>query len=828
MNKEVHLICNAHLDPVWLWEWEEGAAEAISTFRVAADLCEKYPNFIFNHNEAILYKWIQQFDLTLFKRIQKLVRAKRWNIMGGWFLQPDCNMSSGESLVRQILLGRNYFRQNFGVRPTTAVNVDSFGHSRGIVQILAKSGYDSYIFGRPQKQYMQLPDEEFLWKGYDGSEILASRIVGWYNTSFGKAREQIKGRIKEYGNKSCCVIFWGVGNHGGGPSKKDLIAVNRLIADSSQSVIRHSTLEIFFRSLHKTKKTIKTHRGDLNPWGVGCYTSMIRVKQKHRQLENELYMLEKMIASAWSQKLIAYPADELNEIMHDLAFCEFHDILPGTGSQAVEVSSLRLIDHALEKVSRIRTKTFLALAAGQPKAKNGRIPILIYNPHPYKIRQLFEAEFNLPDFNFSKTFTQVSVYSGNNTCLTQVEKEASNLPCDWRKRIIFEAELQPSRMNRFDCQLHSVPSRPVPKLKPTNGKIVFKTDDIKVLINTKTGLIDSYKIKGAEYITPNAFQPIVMADDEDAWGMNVTAFNKIVGRFKLMNKNASAKFAGIKNSTLEGVRVIEDGPARTVIESLFQYDQSFICQRYKLPKSGTEIEIELRVHWFQKSQMLKFNIPLKSSFCQYIGQVAYGVAQLPDNGKESVSQKWSAVSAPIENLMFTAINDGIYGSDFSKKGLRLTLLRSPVYAGHPLNGYHVLREDRYTERIDQGERIFRFWFNGGMVRQRQTAIDREALAKNEKPFVLSFFPSGQGAFPKPFAVLEDNAIQITALKKANNNSDLIIRLFEPTGNARQTTLHLPVIGKKIKLNFKPFELLTIRCHRKNRRITFVNLCEETI
>ena len=107
----IHLLCNAHIDPVWQWEWEEGAAEAISTFRTAADLCEAFDGFVFNHNEAVLYQWVETYEPELFARIQRLVREGRWHIMGGWFLQPDCNMPSGESFVRQILTGQTLLRR---------------------------------------------------------------------------------------------------------------------------------------------------------------------------------------------------------------------------------------------------------------------------------------------------------------------------------------------------------------------------------------------------------------------------------------------------------------------------------------------------------------------------------------------------------------------------------------------------------------------------------------------------------------------------------------------------------------------------------------------
>ena len=206
-KRQVHLICNAHIDPVWLWEWEEGAAEAISTFRTAAELAENDKAFIFNHNEVTLYKWVQEYEPSLFKKIQKLVKQGKWHIMGGWYLQPDCNMPSGESFVRQILLGNNYFKKYFGVKPKTAINFDSFGHSQGLVQILAKSGYDSYLFGRPTWEWFDLKNHKFVWVGFDGSEIMATRFLGWYGTALGKAAKQIKERIKDNSDQDVFQCF---------------------------------------------------------------------------------------------------------------------------------------------------------------------------------------------------------------------------------------------------------------------------------------------------------------------------------------------------------------------------------------------------------------------------------------------------------------------------------------------------------------------------------------------------------------------------------------------------------------------------------------------
>ena len=280
--KTFHLICNAHLDPVWLWEWEEGAAEAVSTFRIAADMCERFESFVFNHNEVTLYKWVEEFEPALFERIRRLVADGRWHIMGGWYLQPDCNMPSAESFVRQMLLGRRYFQEKFGVTPTTAINFDSFGHSRGLVQLMAKAGYDSYLFCRPIASQLTLPGDDFVWVGYDGSEIIAHRAPEMYNSHRGQAGAKVSEWLEKNTARSVSSLLWGVGNHGGGPSYEDLRQIEALIAQTEGTKIVHSTPEAYFRELRESGEPLPRHLSDLNPHAVGCYTSQIRIKQKHR------------------------------------------------------------------------------------------------------------------------------------------------------------------------------------------------------------------------------------------------------------------------------------------------------------------------------------------------------------------------------------------------------------------------------------------------------------------------------------------------------------------------------------------------------------------
>lgn len=824
--KNIHLICNAHLDPVWLWEWEEGAAEAISTFRVAADFCEEYEGFIFNHNEVTLYKWVEEYEPALFERIQRLVKEGKWHIMGGWYLQPDCNMPSGESFVRQALTGRAYFKEKFGVEPKTAINFDPFGHTRGLVQILKKSGYDSYIFCRPQQHDCPLPGESFKWIGYDGSEIIGHRAFDSYFSVRGTAHNKVASWIKEHPEMTSGLILWGVGNHGGGPSRIDLENLKKLMEETKEYSIIHSFPEKYFKEIKEKGTELIRHEKDLNPWAVGCYTSQVRIKQKHRLLENEYYMLEKMMSSAAIQGYLKYPKSEMDQALYDLMVSEFHDILPGSSIQPVEDTSIRLMDHGLEVISRLKARAFFALASGQNKAKEGEIPVLVYNPHPYKVKGIFECEFQLPDQNWKEEFTLPVIYKDGVRISSQAEKELSNLNLDWRKRVVFSAELEPAQMNRFDCKLEVLPKKPQPMLKAENGKFVFKTDDLDVVINCETGLIDRYAVKGMNYVKYNSFMPVVIDDNDDPWGMTVRSFRKVIGHFTLMTREDGTAFSGVKEQVLDSVRVIEDGDARTVIEALFEYGDSFICQQYKLPKKGSEIQVSTRVHWNEKSKMLKLSIPTLDEKAEYLGQVAYGIEKLPVNGDEVVTQKWAAVVSESSKSAVTCINNGVYGSDFCGGELRISLLRSPGYSGHPIGERPIMAQDRYSPRIDQGERIFDFWFNAGDVKERMENIDRESLAHNEKPFVLSFFPSGDGVKPTPLAVLNDESVQLTAFKKAEISEDYIIRLFEPTGESRNTILEIPSVGVKQKIELGRFEIKTLKLNVKAGKLIEADLMEK--
>jgi len=737
MNKTntLFLICNAHLDPVWLWEWEEGVAQALSTFRTAAELCEEFDDFVFNHNEALLYKWIETHDPTLFKKIKNLIKKRKWHVMGGWYLQPDCNMPCGESLVRQILYGKKYFQEKFNVEPKTAVNLDPFGHTRGLVQILKKTGYHSYLFCRPDAERLKLPKDDFVWMGYDGSKVFAHRTPYHYNSHKGKAGKRIIKWLQENKTVKTGILLWGVGNHGGGPSRKDLIQIKKLKQKSGEWGIKHSTPEEYF---DKTKNfTLPLFKKDLNPWAVGCYTTMSQVKQRHRKLENTYYFTEKIITHAFLNGLMNYPKQELNQALEDLLFCEFHDILPGTSISEVEEYALQRIDHGLEILSRLKNKAFLKLLSGQKKAAKDEFPIMVYNPHPYSIDEIICCEFQPDEPNENPEifwFPEIKDKKGKKIPC-QLEKESSNISNDHRKRVVFRAKLSPACMNRFKVSLKTeTPQKS--RIKGIHSDLILKSEKAECTINSETGLVDNFQSSGINFLTSGSFSLKVMDDYPDPWGMKVGSFTNQSGVFSLMNSKQSASFSGAGINSLPPLRIIEQGPIRTIVEALFKYNKSYACVRYKFPRKGKILEIEIKLFWNEKDKMVKLSIPtiFKKGIC--LTQVPYGLEKHSSSKKEHVTQKWIGVMSKNKKHMLTLINEGIYGFDFISGELRPSLLRSPAYAAHPVNNQPLVPPDRFEDRIDQGKRTFRFWIEIGTTQDRLSLISRESTIKNECPFAL--------------------------------------------------------------------------------------------
>ncbi len=792
--KKLHLLCNAHIDPSWLWRWNEGLAETLSTFRVAADFCEQYDGFVFNHNEALLYEWVEEHEPELFARIQKLVKEGKWRIMGGWYLQPDCVMTSGESFLSQIELGREYFKEKFGVAPTTAINFDPFGHSRGLVQILKKNGYDSYIFMRPRGF-----EGDFIWEGFDGSQILGHDILRGYNSLKGRALEKIKEYMEADKDKEIGLCLWGIGNHGGGPSKIDLEDINAFIKETDVEVI-HSSAEDYFADIKKgNTDDLRVVKTSLIPCMVGCYTSMVRIKQANRRLENKIALTEK--AMSYASMLTDFEDDgvELKKAKKALAFCQFHDILPGSAIKAVEDDSLQTLHYGEEIVDKLYTKAFFKLCQGQKKANDGEIPIMIFNPHPYEIEGEFEIGFMLQNQNWNEDeVTLATVYDADrNVVPSQNEKPDCTFNLDWIQKVSFKATLAPSSVSRFDCRLRVVKKDTLPCFDTISDVITVENDRMKASISKKTGLIEQYEVDGKSYLK-NGGRLEVYRDNEDPWGMTVNGFNDLDGCFELMSDEEANAFAGYPEEKISNVRIVEDGAVRTKVQAFFKYNRSTAVVEYTLPKDNAYIDVHILMYSQEPLKMLKYS--LDTSLCGTpFGATAFGEQELFDDGRESVYHKWCGIREG-ENALYV-INRGTYGGSFTKKGIKLSLLRTPVYSAHPIHDRQIAPHNRHMDHIDMGERQFSYRIT------TEKNIERAAHIYNEAPRPLSFFPAGSGE-KLPSAITVDNPeVVLSSVQKSENGYRLTLLNFSE--NANQAHIIIPSMNKELDVDFGTFEYKTI-------------------
>ena len=808
----VYLICNSHIDPVWLWRWDEGASETLSTFRAVADFLDEYPDLIFNHNESLLYEWIEEYDPPLFERIKAFVKTGRWEIIGGWFLQPDVNIPSGESIIRQIVKGQRYFKDRFGKVPVTANNFDSFGHSRGLVQILQKSGYKQYLVCRPAKSNYDFESPDFIWKGYDGSEVIVHRSDENYNSVKGKIGEELTEWLSQHEDADT-LFLWGVGNHGGGPSRKDLDDIGKMIQEGIK--IKHAVPSDYFSGIDK--KNLPVVSRGLNPLMEGCYTSIIRIKQQHRRLENDLIMVESMASHASALNLKKYEYDLIADAWRDLLFAEFHDSLPGSAIQPVEDDILQTLDHGLEITSRLKTRYFFALCAGQEKLTEETVPVLVYNPHPFQVSCPVDCSFVLPKQNWNVEFSVPVVYQDGKKIPCQVLKEHGNFNMDWCKRVLISADLPPSSMSRYDVHFEIIDKRPLPSPLEENAKtIILEGKDARVVINTKTGLIDSYQISGKEYLKPDAFAMEIFQDSFNSWSgpfFEADGFSAPIGRFELMTPERATAFSGVKcespGNVISPVRIIEDGEVRIVAEALMEYGDSQLCQRYMLDKCKGVLEINPIVFFGEKEKRLKMSVPTVISDAEYIGQTMFGREKLDVMGGEHVAQYWTCVSNDKDAV--SIINDSTYGSDFLDGQARITLLRSAGYGASKFLLGEPFHEPMYQARMEQGERRFRFVIACGQSSERLLNIDREALILNREPYALPYCPSGEGEKPGTLIDIDAENVMLSCIKRSEDDGKgHIIRVFEAQGKKTAFTIEMPKLGMRFSDEIDPFEIRTYR------------------
>ncbi|HEY8686915.1 MAG TPA: alpha-mannosidase, partial [Chloroflexota bacterium] len=323
-TQTLHMIGNAHLDPVWLWRWQEGFQEAKSTFRSVLSLMSDCDDFFFTSSSAALYEWVERNDPAMFAEIKSRVAQGRWEIAGGWWIQPDCNIPSGESFARQGLYAQRYFAEHLGVTATVGYNVDSFGHAGSLPQILRKSGLTRYVFMRPQPEEMTLPSRAFWWQSGDGSRVLTFRIPFEYGTWGNGVEQQVQRCATQLTERDPSLMcFFGVGNHGGGPTRENLESIRVLAADPSLPALVFSTTGRYFSEIEASGEEFPVVMSDLQHHASGCYSAHSGIKRWNRLAENALLTSETFCALAMRVTSLPYP-DDFQRAWKGVLFNQFH------------------------------------------------------------------------------------------------------------------------------------------------------------------------------------------------------------------------------------------------------------------------------------------------------------------------------------------------------------------------------------------------------------------------------------------------------------------------------------------------------------------------
>jgi len=835
----VHLVCNAHLDPVWMWQWEEAAREAISTFRTAADFLDEYPDFIFNHNESVLYEWVEEYDPALFARIQRLVKQGRWNISGGWYLQPDCNMPGGETMVRVIAAGRRYFAEKFGVQPRVAYNFDSFGHNGSLPQLLRQSGCDLYIHCRPGESLMKLPAPQYRWRGLDGSEVLALRpAAGWYGTFEGTAVESVR-RALELARKTGedVLVLWGLGDHGGGPTRKDLEAIKQLMGETADVEIRHSTPEAYLARL-KPPSAYPVHRGDLQRSFAGCYISMAPIKRAMRRGEALLASAERWSTLAWLERAKPYPQRELDQAWKAVAFNAFHDIIAGSSAErACRQDVTEIFGRSADTCRRLRMAAQMALLPNV-EPRPGTVPVYVFNPHASAMIAPVGLEFPIA-YMPPPTVEPFALYDDSGRKVPCQDKggafERTVAIGGWHRYLGFVAEVPPLSVRRYEIRRNeqTAGARPL-KVTKTKAAIIVENHWVRAKFLHATGGLASLvdKRTGRELLRGSA-QAVAMKDTLDAWGgePNVN-FSTPVGEFVPLSAREVARWAGEERSDVPALHVLFEGPVSVTVQSLLGWRRSRVCQQFTLYADLPYLEANLRVHWQERRQCLKWVLPLRLRGCRAVCEVPFAAIERPVDGTENVGGRWVRLEEKAgARLAVGVASDAQYAFHATADGeLGLSLVRGAV---HSRFGDDPARADENHTYMDQGQHDFRFRILSGAAPALAKALIPAAMELNLplEPLFMYHQPTPEpGALARrelPLTVTPDTVV-LSALKKTDEGDDLIVRLNETLGRKTRATLKIAGMERPLALDFGPFEIKSLRVSRTPQGVVVVpcNLLEE--
>ena len=807
-TKKVHMIGNAHLDPVWLWQWPEGLGAMRATFRSALDRMEETEEFVFTSSQAAMYEYVEKSDPELFQDIKAKVQDGRWIIAGGWWVQPDCNIPLGEGFVRQALYGIRYFKEKFGVDIRVGYNVDSFGHNGMIPQILKKTGMDYYVFMRPgPHEKPDLPGRIFQWESPDGSRVLAYQISTSYNSDWGDGfiakLESTKEELSE--KQPMLMCFFGVGNHGGGPTKENLKAIAKAKETSKDVDIVLSDPLSYFTELENFGLDFPVVKDDLQHHASGCYSAHSEIKQNNRKAEHGLISAEKLASLAQILTKYEYPKKNITRAWKDVLFNQFHDILPGTSIREAYVDARNAHGRALQVADETKTLALQAIAGKIDTSSEGT-PVVVWNPHGHRQKAAVTLPIGWRYGNMALTGDD-----GVDMPFQLIEPSAVMRPGS-RQAVRFIADV-PGMGYRVYWLKDRAPAKMEKTVTVTKTSLANK--HVKLEIDPRTGYIASLKdlARDWEVFSGPGAVPVVIDDPSDTWSHAVFTFQDEVGKF------GDAK-----------VEVVEDGAVEGKIRATNYYGKSMVIQEFTLNADMPYVDVKTIVDWREQYKVLKLEFPVNVKNPRSTYEIQFGTIERPTNGEEEPGLHWFDVSGDCcdsGTAGLAVLNDAKYSYDVKDNRMRLTVLRSPVYA------HHIPRETEpgaFYHFIDQGRQEFTYRLVPHKGGWQGAGLSKLALELNAPMITLEEF-NHSGPLARTYAGLEVDKcnILISAVKLHEDGKGYIVRAYEATGV--ETKGSFAWNGGKVKWesDFGPYEVKTFLIDAKDgKTIVELDLLERPI
>jgi alpha-mannosidase len=768
----LYVVSTSHLDSQWNWTVQDTIREFVpNTFFDNFKRLEQYPNYTFNYEGAIHYMWFKEYHPEAWPTVQKYVASGRWRLAGSWVNAVDVNVPSPESLMRQALYGKRFFRQEFGKVSQDVYLPDCFGFGFALPSIATHSGLSAFSTQKlTWGSSYGIPFPLGRWKGVDGNSVVAALNPGDYVT---KIRSDISidpkwasERLTPLGNgRQIGFRYFGTGDIGGAPDTESVDWLEKSIANKSGTVeVRNTSADQLSRDLTAEEKaSLPEYEGELTmkTHGVGCYTSQAAMKRFNR--ENEL-LADAAERAGVAAELFAgfpYPSERLRDAWVRVLWHQFHDDLTGTSiPQAYQFSWNDELVSANQFGSVLTSST--SALAGMLDTSGLGIPLVVYNPLSMARRDPVEAmvEFKGP----APAAIHVLDRATQREVLVQILWRQGN-----KARILFLADVPSIGFKVFEVSTGAPRSRASSSLSVTASSLENARYKVRIDAN---GDLESIVDKQAGRDLLKAPIRLELRNDPSP--------DKPAWRILWDTINSSPR----EYVTAPQVRVVERGPVRIALEITRKAAGSTFVQRVMLVDGGDRVDIENTVDWKSPNSLLKTSFPFAASNPKATYDLGLGTIQRGNNTPdhyEVPAQKWADVTDNDGSFGTAILNDSKYGWDKPADNvLRLTLIHTAKARAYP-----------YQSSNDLGHHHFTYSVAGHVGDWRTGKVPARAAELNQ-PLVAFQTEAHAGRLGRSVSILSlddsNNQVAVRALKKAEDSDEIVVRVQELYGRPVETRI----------------------------------------